>query len=594
MLKTLRTLFAALILPTALLAQAPPGGKPMFPGEALDALALNGAKEKGRYEKVEVKGQPFKKAIRLTSVQTGSNPWDYQVNAPVPMAVEAGDVMLAEFWARAVETQGEVGECTSEFGFERLGEPWTKSVDYKFNMGHGWKKFSIPFKAGEALAAEKSQVYFRMGYGPQAFELADFKLTHYGKKLKVEDLPETQITYSGMEADAPWRAEAAARIERVRKGDLVVKAQDASGAALSGAKVTVKMKRHAFGFGSAVVARLLTVPGSDGDRYRQEVERLFNIAVYENDLKWGMWEDGESNTGYWRRQYVDDSLKWMAERDIRVRGHNMVWGAWRWIPGSIRQLKDDKAALSKAIEKRIMDVGGAMKGKLADWDVLNEPHTEHELVDILGKDAMVQWFQWAKKADPQAKLFINDYPGPDSIGHLEGYESWIKFLIDKKAPLEGIGLQGHVGSTPWGIPALLGVLDRFGKYNLPMSITEYDCLVKDPVIEASFTRDFMTAVFSHPAAESFLMWGFWDGAHWKQKAPMFTRDWTLKPSGQAYVDLVFKEWWTDASGATGPDGSYKVRGFQGDYEVTVEAKGKKRTVTAKLGKDGLVLPVTLK
>jgi GH35 family endo-1,4-beta-xylanase len=323
------------------------------------------------------------------------------------------------------------------------------------------------------------------------------------------------------------------------------------------------MKRHAFGFGSAVVGRLLSITGSDAERYQKEVERLFNIAVYENDLKWGMWEDGASNSGYWKRQFVEDSVKWMNDRGIRVRGHNMVWGSWRWIPGSIRQLKDDKAALSKAIEKRIMDVGGAMKGKLVDWDVLNEPHTEHDLTDILGKDAMVQWFQWAKKADPHAKLFINDYPGPDSIGHLDGYESWIKFLIDKKAPLEGIGLQGHVGSTPWGIPALLGVLDRFGKYNLPMSITEYDSLVKDPALDARFTRDFLTAVFSHPAVESFLMWGFWDGAHWKQKAPIFNRDWTLKPSGQAYLDLVFKEWWTDASGTAGADGSYQVRGFQG-------------------------------
>jgi len=76
-------------------------------------------------------------------------------------------------------------------------------------------------------------------------------------------------------------------------------------------------------------------------------------------------------------------------------------------------------------------------------------------------------------------------------------------------------------------------------------------------------------VFSHPAVESFIMWGFWDGAHWRDDAPLFREDWTLKPSGKVFLDLVFNRWWTDTTGVTGPDGSWTVRGFLGDYEVTV-------------------------
>ena len=30
-------------------------------------------------------------------------------------------------------------------------------------------------------------------------------------------------------------------------------------------------------------------------------------------------------------------------------------------------------------------------------------------------------------------------------------------------------------------------------------------------------------IFSHPATNGFLMWGFWDGAHWKDNAPYFIK-----------------------------------------------------------------------
>lgn len=235
-----------------------------------------------------------------------------------------------------------------------------------------------------------------------------------------------------------------------------------------------------------------------------------------------------------------------------------------------------------------------MKGQLAEWDVVNEPVPEHQLTDIFGKQQLVTWYQKAHQADPKALLFVNDYPGPDTTGHLDGYFDIIKFLLDNKAPLQGIGLQGHVGGSPWSIPALLSVLDRFGVYKLPIEITEYDTDIKDDQLDGQFFKDFLTAVFSHPSTNGFLMWGFWDGAHWHHKAPLFNQDWTQKAAGKAYEDLVFHDWWTNAEGTTGSEGSYQVRGFLGSYEVTVKSGSKTKTVSASLTNAGLQLPVVLK
>ena len=49
------------------------------------------------------------------------------------------------------------------------------------------------------------------------------------------------------------------------------------------------------------------------------------------------------------------------------------------------------------------------RGLLEDWDVLNEPYTNHQVQDILGDAEMAAWFQAAKESDPEARLFINDY-----------------------------------------------------------------------------------------------------------------------------------------------------------------------------------------
>jgi GH35 family endo-1,4-beta-xylanase len=272
----------------------------------------------------------------------------------------------------------------------------------------------------------------------------------------------------------------------------------------------------------------------------------------------------------------------------------MVWGSWQWLPSDVKPLAKDPKSLEARIEGRIADVGGTMKGQLLEWDVVNEPVPEHQLTDLLGRSAMVTWYQAARKADPKAVLFVNDYPGPDTIGHLDSFDETIAFLQKGGAPLGGVGLQGHVGSSPWSIPALLATMDKLGAHGLPVEITEYDTDIQDEDMDARFLKDFLTAVFSHPAANGFLMWGFWDGAHWHHKAPLFHQDWSPRASAKAYEDLVLKDWWTNAQGPTDPTGSYKTRGFLGSYEVTATLGKKTVTRTLDLATAGTAVTLTLK
>jgi hypothetical protein len=94
--------------------------------------------------------------------------------------------------------------------------------------------------------------------------------------------------------------------------------------------------------------------------------------------------------------------------------------------------------------------------------------------------------------------------------------------------------------------------------------------------------------------DSIIMWGFWEGRHWLPNAALFRRDWTIKPNGQAYQDLVFKQWWTNADGKSDNRGAYRTRGFLGDYDISVTApNGQTKTVSAKLVKGGATVAIRL-
>lgn len=89
------------------------------------------------------------------------------------------------------------------------------------------------------------------------------------------------------------------------------------------------------------------------------------------------------------------------------------------------------------------------------------------------------------------------------------------------------------------------------------------------------------------------MWGFWEGRHWRPSAALWRRDWSLKPAGEAWIELVREQWWTDESGTTDNDGNYLVRGYCGDYRVTVAHDGRSGTADAVLGREGTAVTVRL-
>ena len=349
------------------------------------------------------------------------------------------------------------------------------------------------------------------------------------------------------------------------------------------------LRRHAFGFGSAVTVEHLLGDSADAERYRQIVQRYFNTAVFENDMKWQ-----ENAAGLEPR--VDRALDWLLERGLRVRGHNLIWPSWRWLPPDLRACASDPADLRRRTYDRVTTAVARYRGKLVHWDVVNEPYSEHDLMDVLGNDVMAEWFRLAKQGDPSCQMYLNDFGifdgGPDNPHRKHFYET-IRALRQQGAPIDGIGIQSHFSALPAPPQRLLDVLDQFSEIGLPIESTELSLNMTDRPLQADYMRDYLTALFSHPNVNGVMLWGFWAARHWRPDAALFARDWTPRPVAAAWTDLVHGRWTTDARLATDEQGRACTRGFCGEYDITVTHGPSSRTLAARLDPAGVEVAVAL-
>ncbi len=612
--------------------------KSLLPPDAGAAFKLSeGAGDDARMSGTAVTGQTFKSALRVEVTRKPERSQQVTVSAPVNAAISSGDVLMVSFWVRS----GTTGVATLDAAFRapmpaggrgaRGGVPGAPGAaapppaggppagapvaprgatggggfvgGFSFGgrgglnapatAGAAWKKVTLPFAVTRDYAAGEAEVAFTLGMAAQTVEIGGIELLNYGTTRKVADLPFTRIGYQGSEPTAAWRKTAEARIEKLRKGDLTVLVKDAGGKTVPGAQVAVRMKKHAFLWGTAVNASSFSngrMTPENLERYKQEILKNFNAAVMENENKWPQWSVVANRPATIR------VIDWLRDNGVTVRGHNLVWPSWN--NSNVKEAVEAKGnppQLAKVILDHIAETTKELKGKFVDWDVINETFTNHDFMDILGRQVMVDWFKAARAGDPDAKLYINDFniiEGADKP-HQDDYAATIRYLLDAGAPVDGIGFQGHFPSRVTPMDELIRRTERFAAFGKELEVTEFDINTSDEGTQADYTRDFMTYMFSNPSVKAFVLWGFWEGAHWIPSGAMMRRDWSLKPNGTIYQDLVFKKWWTNADGKTGVKGTFTTRAFLGDYEIEVTSGGKARTVKATLGKDGKTIECVL-
>lgn len=582
----------------------PAGGRDLLGPGALDAATVIGRMgDQASVRPVSAEHPGFDRAWRVQTREKTAAPWDIQLSIPVSGEIKEGDALWLEWWVRKIASDDETGEVRGSLVIEQGGEPFAKAVtDYPFSAGSAeWRRITIPWRSFKTLKTGEAFVKIRLGQIVQTLEIGGLRVLDYGRDLKLSELPSaTRISYPGREPDAPWRAAAQTRIELHRKSDLAIEVRDAAGRPVPGAEVSIRQTRQAFNFSSAVAARELLDANADGsptripgvERYREMVPKLFNMVTMESDLKWLNW--GYYNPANPARTLR--ALEWLRENKVPVRGHVLLWPSWRFTPPDLRTLADRPHALRKRVGDHIADILGATGDLVGDWDVVNEPQNNNDLIKILGEDWLAGVFKQARELHPRGRLFLNEAVNFNhKTNHAAGLDHFERAALDLRrrgAPIDGLGFQCHYGWDLTPPEDIVAVLDRFAAHGFALQVTEFDVDVTDERLQADYLRDFYTAVFSHPAVDTLQMWGFWAGRHWRPECALWRADWSIKPSGQAYLDLL-ASWTTRADLRADARGRVSLRGFRGDYEIVVRHAGKTARHALTLGDAPLTLPFPL-
>ncbi len=549
----------------------------------------------GQVLPITVEGQSFTQGYQIRHDGDSAFVYNSGLGWTTATPIQRNDLMRLTFWARKLEPVDN-GIIRGQVIFERNSGNFEKSLTINLpNDSDQWRLFQMLFRASADFAPGEAQLAFQFAYGPQRFEIGGIELINYGQNVSPDQLPTFFYYPTRGDATAPWRVAANERIDQFRKGDLTVSVVDKHGRRLPGAKVYVQQADHAFRFGSAVTAARLMGEGIENDTYRSRVTSHFTTTVFENDLKWGLWECENCGSSFNKGQ-TRAAIEWLTERGLPIRGHNVIWPGWNFMPADLMTLGPDD--LRQRIDARFNDVMGdvGVNGRLYQWDVINEPYTNFDVMGRIGgvegipqfdgvlpNQEMIRWFQMARTLDPGSKLFINDYDiiaaGGDDVRHQDYYFTLIRWLIDNGAPIDGVGIQGHFNRITM-FDRMESILARYAQLPVTLAVTEFDFNTLDEDLQAEYMRDVMRMIFSQPKVDDFLMWGFWANAHYSPIAAMYRADWSSKPAALAWNDMLFREWWTNETGVTDRSGRFEVRGFKGKYNITVDYRGSTETVEA--------------
>jgi endo-1,4-beta-xylanase len=529
--------------------------------------------------------EPFSSIVEVNVDDIRINPWDQAIRLNTTAPVQKGDALLLIIWMNNADVLAQKHAVTHVF--EATNSPFEKSLYLDGEIKSGWRQWIIPFEAETDYAAHDARFQINLGHMKGELHIAGVAMLNFGAQYSVDDLPTSthHLEYDGRESNASWRSEALTRINQIRKDDLRIRVFNKFNEPIQGANINVRMQKHEFGFGTAVSSSMWFDESYDSQIYLQKLKNLtgdgrsFNIVAIENALKWTAWENPHEQG---KKEQVAQVAEWLADRDIRIRGHNLLWPNWEYMPADMQENQNDPAYLATRIQSHIYEQAryNGIKGIINEWDVINETGICHDLINALNSDAIyADVLKWTAQSDANAKLFLNENNiianGGLKKTSREQYKALIEKLTFSNTPLHGIGIQGHMSTSLTAPETILKIFDEFKSYDLEISITEYDAVDINEELAADYMRDILITAFSHESVNSFIMWGFWDGAHWKGDSPIFRRDWSVKPSGEAFINWVFRNWWTNVDGKSSENGGYSTRAFYGDYAIVVDFDGQK-------------------
>lgn len=274
--------------------------------------------------------------------------------------------------------------------------------------------------------------------------------------------------------------------------------------------------------------------------YMDLVRAHCDIVVAENEFKR---YTIQPVPGDYRFGRADGVARFAKTNGMGLRGHTLLWNRNTYMPQWIQDLDLNARTAEQHLDTYFKAVIGNFDGQVYSWDVSNEtidPETG-ELRDTiftraLGPGVMDTAFRIARRHAPNAQLLYNDYMSWEnhSALHRKGVLKLLESLLESGAPIDGLGIQGHLG-TYAGSPVSafkdeidkkdwLFFLNEVRDMGLSVTITEFDVnderltpnVEKRDQIVADFAREYLDMTLDFENVKELLTWGMVDQHSWLQ------------------------------------------------------------------------------
>jgi endo-1,4-beta-xylanase len=254
-----------------------------------------------------------------------------------------------------------------------------------------------------------------------------------------------------------------------------------------------------------------------------------DLFTPESNFQWSLMEP---KPGQWNWQPTDAGLAWATSNDIRVVGHSLLY---HWFIPDWLKASRDADELTEALRRRIITTLGRYHGRIARWDVVNEPLNLRDGMpgnlrrtpysQVVGEAYLDLAFKTAREADPAALLCLNEaeieYEGQEE--KRASLLALLRRLKDRNVPIDVVGLQSHLdaGKT-LDIKGLGQFLAGVKSLGLKIAVTELDILDDslpgDPSLRdqriADHARQYLEAVRAGGELVSITCWGMSDRNTW--------------------------------------------------------------------------------
>lgn len=296
-----------------------------------------------------------------------------------------------------------------------------------------------------------------------------------------------------------------------------------------------------FYIGAAIEPYQLEIPA-----HRQLLEKHFSSITAENAMKP---ENIQPVEGLFDFDDADKIADFARNNGIALRGHTLIWHNqvpdWFFLEDG-EQVSKEK--LRERMKTHITEVIQRYKGQIYAWDVVNEPidpdtpdgFRRNKWFEILGEEYIELAFRYAREADPEVKLFLNEYDITNA-NKRKAIIDLVEKLQSKGVPVDGIGMQMHISLEKPTLDDFEKTLKEFSELGLEIHITELDITVYERRTQSFSTisdellneqghrvKDLFTIIDKYKEyITSITFWGLTDEHTWLRWYFVERNDWPL-------------------------------------------------------------------